>query len=227
MNKLHRRIRGLPHSLREFDRSLCLLAELRTLGWHRSCRDGRPVTQSGKPLPWYTQPAILWLSSVISSEDRILEFGGGYSTLWYGANCLSVTTVEDDYNWATFLRHHATQNAEILTQTDRDYYDVESQIPRGPFDIVAIDGSSRNEIAAEVARLSTCIGTKRLVVMFDNSDREEYRTGLSALAGAGFSHIAFEGVVPGLGHVGRTTAFIKNPETRLLKSIEAPRPGAW
>ena len=50
-----------------------------TSGHYRAAISRKSVDATGAPLPWYTYPAIEWLSILSFVEDDILEFGGGYS----------------------------------------------------------------------------------------------------------------------------------------------------
>jgi hypothetical protein len=58
----------------------------------------RTVAQAadGTPLPWYTYPAIDFLTQRDFSGKNVLEFGGGQSTLWWSARARSVLTIEED-----------------------------------------------------------------------------------------------------------------------------------
>ena len=42
------------------------------------------VDRDGNPLPWYTYPAIEYLSQFDYGEKTIFEFGCGYSSLFWG-----------------------------------------------------------------------------------------------------------------------------------------------
>src|SRR5229473_8504521 len=50
-------------------------------GHFRSAISRKPVDGRGNPIPWYSYPAIHFLSSIIWEDCRVLEFGSGYSTL--------------------------------------------------------------------------------------------------------------------------------------------------
>jgi hypothetical protein len=55
-------------------------------------------------LPWYTYPCIGFLRDIINPRWRVLEYGGGYSTLFYHSHVQEVVTVEDDSAWVEQIR---------------------------------------------------------------------------------------------------------------------------
>jgi hypothetical protein len=68
-------------------------------GHWRSSMTMTACTQSGEPLPWYTYPAIDFLTQRNFGDRDILEFGGGQSTLWWSRHARSVLTIEEDAEW--------------------------------------------------------------------------------------------------------------------------------
>src|SRR5262245_4561702 len=54
-------------------------------GHFRSALARKAVDATGHPLPWYTYPAIQFLSAKDFCGRRVLEFGAGQSTLWWSA----------------------------------------------------------------------------------------------------------------------------------------------
>jgi hypothetical protein len=49
-------------------------------GHFRSSVNGKALSQAGVPLPWYTYPAIDFLTQRDFRGRSVLEFGGGQST---------------------------------------------------------------------------------------------------------------------------------------------------
>ena len=60
---------------------------------------GKAVSAKGKPILWFTFPAIDFLTTKDFSSSDILEFGGGQSTLFWLSKAKSVTTFETDIMW--------------------------------------------------------------------------------------------------------------------------------
>ncbi|NDB82352.1 MAG: hypothetical protein EB127_06375 [Alphaproteobacteria bacterium] len=53
--------------------------------------------------PWYTFPAIAFLKDIIKPEYKVLEFGSGFSTLYFKDKVSSLITVEHSQEWADKL----------------------------------------------------------------------------------------------------------------------------
>lgn len=64
--------------------------------------------------PWITEDATSWLEKNINQTDRVLEYGGGRSTLWWASKVESVTCVETSPEWATSLLLYAYSRPELL-----------------------------------------------------------------------------------------------------------------
>src|SRR6267142_4789790 len=73
-------------------------------GHFRSALKGVAVDNAGKPLIWYTYPAIEFLQHKDFRGKRILEFGAGQSTLWWAARASEVISFEDNQSWYERLR---------------------------------------------------------------------------------------------------------------------------
>lgn len=203
------RLRGIPRTAREVDRSLQLLATLRDLGWQRSLREG-PVDASGSPLPWFSYPAIAWLAGALRNTDRLLEYGGGHSTVWFCQRVQSVVTIEHDAAWAERLRLQAPQARVVLRDAKIGHDDIDASSPYvraideladGSIDIVVIDGVQRPACAlAALDRLASSG-----LMIFDDTHRSIYQAALAELAHAGLWRIDFEGVSPGVGTLVTTS----------------------
>ena len=68
----------------------------RRTGHWRSSLKNASCAADGSPTPWYTYPANDFLAQRRFDAKRILEFGGGQSTLWWAARAQSVITIEED-----------------------------------------------------------------------------------------------------------------------------------
>ena len=111
--------------------------------------------RDGAPLPWYTYPAIDFLSQRDFTDKSVLEFGGGQSTLWWAKRAVRVTTIEEDGNWYSNLRRTIPSNVDLHhVEVDPATRSVETirNLLRGEaairFDVIIVDGHLRREIAA-------------------------------------------------------------------------------
>jgi hypothetical protein len=87
----------LPSWLRQVLRSVQLL--MFDLGHLRSIRTGVPADRHGRPIPWFTYPAIAYLEQLDLSDADVFEYGSGNSTRFWQERARTVTSVEDDPSW--------------------------------------------------------------------------------------------------------------------------------
>lgn len=205
--KVHARLRGLPRTWRELDRSLALLALLRQLGWQATANRGRPVDGRGQPVPWWTHGVADWLAPSLRPTDRVFEWGSGHSTLWLAAHVGTVVSVEDVAPFAASLRQRAPANVDILVRVDESYATAITEHPHH-FDVIVIDGQVRPTCAA----LAPAHLTREGLILYDNSDRPDATVPLQNLAAAGFYRVDFCGLVSGSHHFNATSALFRNPE---------------
>jgi hypothetical protein len=120
-----------------------------TSGHWRSSWAMASCSRDGSPIPWYTYPAIDFLAQRNYVDRRILEFGGGQSTLWWSARAREVLTFEEDAEW--FRRIHVTiqhvsfHNISESIDRIRELIDCAA---KHPFDVIVVDGGPRRELTA-------------------------------------------------------------------------------
>lgn len=172
-------------------------------GWALSRQRREPVDAEGRPVPWYTYPAIRFLEARVQPHFRVFEFGAGNSTRWWAERVASVRAVEHDSGWVARLKPQLNGIAQL------DHCPLESEkypVPEGgPYHVIVIDGRRRTECAKSSIGALTEDG----VIIWDNSERERYSEGRALLNQAGFSHLDFWGVVPGGIKEISTTVFYR------------------
>jgi len=57
-------------------------------------------TESGLIMPYYTIPCLEWLKKQDVSKWDVFEYGAGYSTIWWRANCKEVRSFDHSKVWA-------------------------------------------------------------------------------------------------------------------------------
>lgn len=167
---------------------------LKRTGWYRSMNEGRPVDADGYPVPWITYPAIDFLSGRINNQMSVFEYGSGASTLWWASRVNRIISCEHDREWYRQVAATLPDNAVLLC-IDLEYggaYCRKVAEYDGCFDVVVIDGRDR----VNCARNSLAALKDNGVILWDNSDREEYREGIDYLAGIGFRKLEFIGMHP-------------------------------
>jgi len=165
-------------------------------GHLRSSLKSGAVDRHGQPLPWYTYPAIQTLLRKDFSQMRVLEWGGGQSTLFWAKRAGTVTTLESDPEWYDWLSEKLSSKVS-LHLVKEDISDAEEYLRGKNFEIIVIDGLDRWKCAKRSVDLLAHDG----LLIVDDAERncgpkpgygfiELYRE-------AGLSRIDFFGYSPG------------------------------
>ncbi len=180
-------------------------------GHFRSSLHGKALAKNGAPLPWYTYPCIDFLAQRDFQKNKILEFGGGGSTLWWASRSSHVITFESDETWFSKLRQEVPENVQLHLVSDadpascaRNVLDTLGEAPGNSFDVVIIDGLYRREMVPIACEFLAAGGT----IICDNSEGygiyEEFHN-------KGFERVDFFGYAPGVILPHCTSAFFKSP----------------
>jgi hypothetical protein len=177
------------------------------IGWFQSLATGLPVDHDGNPLPWFTYPAIAFLNKKVQSNMTVFEYGSGNSTLWWSQKVANVVSYEHDWDWYHSVKGRLPANVDYhhCDLEDGGKYSQAILTYHKAFDIVVIDGRDRVNCA------KNCLGSLRDngVIIWDNSDREQYQSGYSYLIQNGFRRLDFEGLVPITTFKSCTSIFYK------------------
>ncbi|TKW61205.1 MAG: class I SAM-dependent methyltransferase [Blastochloris viridis] len=178
-------------------------------GWFHSSASYSSIDSNKNPIPWLTYPAIDFLTPRVKTTFRVFEYGSGNSTLWWAPRVKEVIAVEHNAAWAkqvaTNIQH--LSNAQVILEPNPDSAKyTEAITQKGKFHIAVIDGSNRVECAE--AALS-CL-TEDGVIIWDNSDRIEYKPGIASLKNAGFRQLEFTGLAPVNSNRMETSIFYRS-----------------
>ena len=181
------------------------LRVLREEGWLRSYREGRPVTRSGEPLPWFTYSAIEFLEERLPRDASVFEFGAGSSTLWFAKRCARVLSVDPNLEWVERISAVAPANASVTFHghpADREGYLSEISKEGLRWDVVVIDSAWRGESGrVAIENLSD-----RGVIVWDNSGLPAFAEYMrDTFLPAGFKELPFGGLVPIVPSFDRTS----------------------
>ncbi len=131
------------------------------------------VSKDGKPIPWYTYPCIDFLRFRKFDGKKILEFGGGQSTLWWAERARNVITLEGDKNWYEKIKNNMPENVQLhyVSMESREINVSEvnlvlDSIQNPTYDVIVIDGLFREEMISIALRLIAEDG----IIIFDNSE---------------------------------------------------------
>jgi precorrin-6B methylase 2 len=166
---------------------------LSTTGWFRSLVLSSSVDARGEPLPWITYASLRFIESKLSPDMEVFEFGSGASTLWWARRVRHVVSCEDDREWLERTRARAPENVHLIHATSEGQAYSSAILPyTARFDLVVIDGSDR----VDCARNSLGALKPGGVILWDNTDREQYRPGFELLRDQGFRRVDFVGMTP-------------------------------
>jgi len=179
---------------------------LRDRGWWESFRARGAVDGNWLPIPWYTYPAIDFLSSRVKSDWKVFEYGSGHSTLWWARHVAQVTSCEYDSTWFDIVETRRPGNVSLLHRNTGGggYARVLEDYP-ARFDVVVIDGMERVECARYAAPALNAGG----IVIWDNSDKNKYTSGMDLLQSQGFKRLDFDGPGPGAVRGWSTSVFYR------------------
>ena len=136
---------------------------------------GRLLFNRRPQVPWISYDAQKVLARHLSPNSRVLEFGSGMSTLWYAERAGEVLSIESDAEWFAAVKPTLPANAAIkLAGTRAEYL----TFPGQPYDLIMVDGHSRNACIAAALPFLAPGG----VLYLDNSDRERYGESLRLFA---------------------------------------------
>ncbi|MDQ3986887.1 MAG: hypothetical protein M3280_10390 [Actinomycetota bacterium] len=191
-------------------------------GHLRSTFSRRSQDARGAPLPWYTYPAIHFLEGINFSSARVLEFGGGQSTLWWAERATKLLTIEEDPRWSDWLAEKTSglNHVEcVLRENLQDYADY----PAGQeFDVVIIDGGDRYLCSQTALKVVRAEG----LILLDNAEgfwgQEGTYPVIDLLQESGYSRIDFYGYAPGVRWMHCTSAFFRG-RCRFIFDLGPPR----
>jgi len=73
-------------------------------------------------IPWFTYPSISFLKDILKKEHRVLEYGCGYSSLFFKNRVQELYTVEHDPAWANLLKEHNNSLDIKLAEKDSEIH---------------------------------------------------------------------------------------------------------
>ena len=129
------------------------------------------IDANGRPIPWYTYPAIEYLSNLDLSQKRVFEYGSGNSSLWWATRCQEILAIESDREWynkvnaikpsigGAFRGYRLCEDMEAYVK----HHDIVNA------NIVIIDGTFRTNCAAFF--LSKMLEPNNFeILIYDNAD---------------------------------------------------------
>jgi hypothetical protein len=177
-------------------------------GHHLSVEQKKPVDVSGRPLPWYTYPAIEYLNQLDFTNLQVFEYGSGNGSFYWSAKAKTITSVENNSVWYQQIIKQKKPNQEILLRTlPKDYVNSIS-LRKKKYDVIIIDGVFREQCAQKAIDWLKATG----FIILDNSDW--YRKAGQVLRQSGLIQIDFSGLGP-VNTYSWTTSLFLSRQVRL------------
>lgn len=167
---------------------------LKKIGWFRSFNQRLPIDNQGVTLPWYTYGAIDFIGGRVKPDMSVFEYGSGNSTAWWASHVTRVVSCEHDRQWYDKLEPCLPKNVEYLYYEFKPAGDYSGAILHydHEFDVIVIDGKDR--VICAKNSLVALKGTG--IILWDNSDRDQYKDGYDWLMENGFKRLDFSGIGP-------------------------------
>ncbi len=177
-------------------------------GWTLSRQLGMPVTKDNQPLPWYTYPAIEYLSNQNYSDFNVFEYGSGNSSLWWADKVRSLYSCEHELEWFNKMKPTMPSNVSYyhVKLVEDGAYCKKCTTINLSFDIIIIDGRDRINCAKNSIHSLNESG----IIIWDNSDRSKYNEGYEFLQSRDFKRLDFWGIGPINSYKWCTSIFYRN-----------------
>ena len=166
------------------------------------------LDKDGNPIPWYTYPAIEYLSQFNYDDKQILEFGCGYSSLFWAKRAKKVTSIEDNLNWFDKWKKEFNEpNLDIRWRDEGEIYEQAAFEDGIKYDVIVVDGKRRFQCAEAAVKALNDGG----MIILDDSDRintsQEYVKAVEILKNADLLQIDFYGFCPMNSYTKTTSVF--------------------
>jgi predicted O-methyltransferase YrrM len=156
------------------------------------------------PFPMLVMDAIRFLQSVVKPGWRVLELGGGNSTLWFLKRGVQLTTLESSVEWARFIGRKA-DHPDLRVVSPAEAAAFVDGVPDGQFDLVLVDCKAavmnRND-AVRAVRSKVRNGGW---LMMDNTDAPRFRAAIEIMKDR--PRLVFSGFTPMRFVVCQTSAW--------------------
>lgn len=125
--------------------------------------------------PWMSRSAVGYLDSILmdrfAGKAKVLEIGGGASTVWLSKRCRDCLTLEEDSKWMAKISEVipvSQSNIILLEGSFKKHFSILSRLL--DYDIFIIDGET-DENRMEILGILNRINPSAVIVL-DNSDRK-------------------------------------------------------
>lgn len=182
--------------------------------------------KDGQPIPWYTYPAIEFLSQFDYHDKNVFEYGCGYSSSFWSKRAQKVISIEDNETWyKKWKAEFPFDNLIIKLRPEGSDYFQAIQETDDFFDVIIIDGKCRAECAKSALSRFKDGG----IIILDDSDRintsQEYVSAVQVLKEANLLQVDFYGFCPMNNYTKTTSVFFSRNFNFPTRSLLQPMNG--
>ncbi len=172
----------------------------------RSMNEKVCLDRDGNPIPWYTYPAIEYISQFDYGDKTVFEFGTGYSSMYWAKRAKKVISIEDNPQWfEKFSAEFKADNWQMRYCDEKQGYEDMIFADNEKYDVIVIDGKRRAECAQNAVKSLAKGG----LIILDDSDRintsQEYVKAVQILKNANLLQVDFYGFCP-MNNYSKTTS---------------------
>ncbi|WP_394752635.1 class I SAM-dependent methyltransferase [Crenothrix sp.] len=178
---------------------------LRKRGWFLSFTAKRSIDAAKNPIPWWSYGVIDFVEERLKPSLSCLEFGSGGSTVWLAHRIKSVTSIENDPNWAAIVKDFVPENVRLIELAKPENLSDE-HVGKEVFDILIVDPLAHR---INCAKAGLPFLSETGVVIWDNTDGSDWPEIKALMAEHGFKEISFNGLAPQEVSLSRTTIFYR------------------
>lgn len=166
------------------------------------------LDRDGNPIPWYTYPAIEYLSQFDYRDKKIFEYGCGYSSLFWAQRAKQVVSIEDNPSWfEKWQKQFNEPNLQIRWRDEGEIYENAVFEDGNKYDVIVIDGKRRAQCAEAAIKALNGGG----MIILDDSDRintsNEYVKAVANLKSENLLQVDFYGFCPMNNYTKTTSIF--------------------
>jgi hypothetical protein len=126
---------------------------------------GKPIDTSQNPIPWFTYPAIEFISQLDLTDKSIFEWGSGNSSLFFAKRAASIISVESNCNWYNYISQNLSTNQNLILRREEEFAEAIEEFPN-KYDVIVVDAHRRYDCAEKALNFLNDGG----FIILDNSD---------------------------------------------------------
>lgn len=148
----------------------------------------------GEYIPWLNYPVISFLNDKLDKNIVVFEYGSGFSSIFFAKRVKRVISIEYDEKWHSTVQTLVPENGQVHYVPLNDEYpsSIGKIMKNEKCNLILVDGRRRVECAIEAHKYLANDG----VLIFDDSHRERYKSGIQFYLDRGYRSIVFQGLKP-------------------------------